>query len=71
MPKELFIGDVKVSEKSKPLIIAEGCDNHLGDIKKAFEMVDLAKKAGADIIKFQHHLPSPLLSRKILATTLL
>ena len=57
MPKELFIGDLKVSEKSKPLIIAEGCDNHLGDIKRAFEMVDLAKEAGADIIKFQHHLP--------------
>jgi N-acetylneuraminate synthase len=38
-------------------IIAEGCDNHLGDIEKAKEMVVRAKLAGADAIKFQHHLP--------------
>ncbi|MDD5669794.1 MAG: N-acetylneuraminate synthase family protein [Candidatus Omnitrophica bacterium] len=38
-------------------IIAEGCDNHLGDLKKAKDMCLLAKKAGADAIKFQHHLP--------------
>lgn len=38
-------------------IIAEGCDNHLGNIKAAREMVRAAKLAGADAIKFQHHLP--------------
>ena len=37
-------------------IIAEACDNHFGNIKKAKKMVLLAKKAGADCIKFQHHL---------------
>ncbi|MDC6453583.1 N-acetylneuraminate synthase family protein [Alphaproteobacteria bacterium] len=38
-------------------IIAEGCDNHLGDIKIAQTMALEAKKAGANAIKFQHHLP--------------
>ena len=37
-------------------IIAEACDNHFGDLVKAKKMVILAKKAGADCIKFQHHL---------------
>ncbi|MFH1983042.1 MAG: N-acetylneuraminate synthase family protein [Pseudomonadota bacterium] len=38
-------------------VIAEGCDNHLGDMGAAREMVRQAKLAGADAIKFQHHLP--------------
>lgn len=38
-------------------IIAEGCDNHLGNIDVARAMVREAKRAGADAIKFQHHLP--------------
>ena len=37
-------------------IIAEACDNHFGDLNKAKKMVVLAKKAGADCIKFQHHI---------------
>lgn len=38
-------------------IIAEGCDNHLGNMQVAREMAREAKLAGADAIKFQHHLP--------------
>ncbi len=38
-------------------IIAEGCDNHLGNLAVAKEMARQAKLAGADAIKFQHHLP--------------
>lgn len=38
-------------------VIAEGCDNHLGNVDVAEEMVRQAKLAGADAIKFQHHLP--------------
>lgn len=38
-------------------IIAEACDNHLGSFRKAKKMVRKAKEAGADAIKFQHHLP--------------
>ena len=32
-------------------------DNHFGSIDKAKKMIELAKEAGADVIKFQHHLP--------------
>lgn len=38
-------------------IIAEACDNHLGNLEAAKEMVRQAKACGADAIKFQHHLP--------------
>lgn len=38
-------------------IIAEAADNHLGSLDRAEEMVIKAKEAGADAIKFQHHLP--------------
>lgn len=41
----------------KTIIIAEGCDNHFGSLDNAKKMVINAKKAGADVIKFQHHIP--------------
>jgi sialic acid synthase SpsE len=47
----------KFLNKNKTIIIAEACDNHFGSLDNAKEMVINAKKAGADVIKFQHHLP--------------
>ncbi len=44
-------------ELKKTIIIAEGCDNHFGSLDNAKQMVIKAKKAGADVIKFQHHIP--------------
>lgn len=52
-----FIIDKKKFSEKKILIIAEACDNHFGSIDKAKKMIELAKEAGADVIKFQHHLP--------------
>ena len=49
--------DNKNFSESNVLIIAEACDNHFGSIEKAKKMIELAKLAGADVIKFQHHLP--------------
>ncbi len=49
--------NLKKITKNKTLIIAEGCDNHFGKLSNAIKMVKAAKKAGADVIKFQHHLP--------------
>ena len=38
---------------SKTFVIAEAGSNHLQDLKRAFELVDIAKRSGADAIKFQ------------------
>ncbi len=51
------IGKDEVSRNGRTYIVAEGCDNHLGDLEVAKEMARQAKLAGADAIKFQHHLP--------------
>lgn len=40
-----------------PLIIAEAADAHYGDLERAKEMALAAKGAGADVVKFQHHIP--------------
>ena len=57
MKEKINIGNLEISQKSAPIVIAECCDNHFGKIENAFKMIDLSKKAGADIVKFQHHLP--------------
>ena len=44
-------------KSKRVIIIAEGCDNHFGLLDNAKKMVINAKKAGADVIKFQHHIP--------------
>jgi len=54
-----------INNIKKIIVIAEACDNHFGSIKNAFKMVDLSKKAGADVIKFQHHLPDEEMLRSV------
>ncbi|SFK46228.1 N-acetylneuraminate synthase [Succinivibrio dextrinosolvens] len=49
---------------NKTLIIAEAGVNHNGDINIAKRLVDEAKKAGADIVKFQTFVPELLSSKK-------
>lgn len=51
------IGGRKIGPGHPVYVIAEACDNHLGDVGAAREMIRQAKLAGADAIKFQHHLP--------------
>ncbi len=42
----------------KTLIIAEAGVNHNGDFNTALQMIDIAKEAGADVVKFQTSLTS-------------
>ena len=39
----------------KPLIIAEIGLSHNGNLKKALKLIQLSKKSGADVVKFQTH----------------
>lgn len=48
---------------NKVLIIAEAGVNHNGSLELAYKMVDVAKKAGADIIKFQTSIPEKVISK--------
>ena len=51
------IADRPIGPDAPTFIIAEACDNHFGQLDTAMEMVRQAKLAGADAVKFQHHLP--------------
>lgn len=54
---EITINGRLVGTSYEPYIIAEACDNHMGNLDVAKEMALQAKLAGTDCIKFQHHLP--------------
>jgi sialic acid synthase SpsE len=54
---DITIGNKIIGRDRPVFIIAEACDNHLGSMETAKEMIRQAKLAGADCIKFQHHLP--------------
>ena len=48
----------------RPYIIAEAGSNHNGDMKIAFQIIDAAKRAGADCIKFQSWSKDTIFSKK-------
>lgn len=52
---EFRIGDIRLGQKERPLVIPEIGINHEGDIRKAVRMVEDAHAAGAKIVKFQGH----------------
>ena len=54
---QFAIDDKIIGASNTCYVIAEACDNHFGSIDRAIEMCKAAKLAGADFIKFQHHLP--------------
>ena len=44
-----------VGGNSRVYFIADIAANHDGSLKRAFKLIELAKKSGADAAKFQHH----------------
>ena len=56
------IGGIEIN-RSKPFLILEAGVNHEGSINTAFEMIDAAAGAGADMIKFQSYKAETLASR--------
>jgi len=67
MSKLIKIGRRQTGDGQPVYIIAEIGINHMGDLKKAFQLVEAAAKSGADAVKFQTYItekrapkPSPL-----------
>ena len=50
------IKNIKIGKNYKTFLIAEVGLSHEGSIGIAFSMIDSAKEAGADAVKFQMHL---------------
>ena len=51
--KSISINNINIGFGYSPFIIAEVGINHNGEIEKALEMIDVAKRAGASAVKFQ------------------
>jgi len=67
--QDIRIGNVLIGEKQPCVVIPEGCDNHHGNLDEAKAIAYAAKEAGAEIIKFQLHLPAEEMDRKEIAAT--
>ena len=52
-----FFKELVEKAKGNIFIIAEACDNHMGSLDMAKALARAALVAGADAVKFQHHLP--------------
>ena len=59
---EIRIENRLIGKNQKPLIIPEMGINHSGSLEIAFKIVDAAKRAGAEIIKHQTHIPEDEMS---------
>lgn len=49
----MIINRRKINNLNAPYIIAEMSNNHMNDLDKAFRLIEIAKKSGADAIKIQ------------------
>ena len=59
-----FFHELTRSADGEVFFIAEACDNHMGSLEYAKSLAKAAKWAGADAVKFQHHLPAEEMLRE-------
>lgn len=64
MKPYIEIGGRKIGKEYPPVVIAEIGINHEGSLHTAFEMVDAAYEAGAEIIKHQTHVVEDEMSKE-------
>lgn len=62
--KKFEIGGKIISDKSDPFFIAEIGINHNGSLETAKKLIDMAKDAGADAVKFQKRTPEVCVPEK-------
>ena len=60
MNKEIKIGKLTIGESHPCLIVAEISCNHLQNRETALKLIEEAKKAGADAVKFQAYTPDTM-----------
>jgi len=60
MVKEIKIGNKKIGKRHPVFIVAEISANHLQKFDYAIELIKVARKAGADAVKFQTYTPDTL-----------
>jgi sialic acid synthase SpsE len=65
VPEDLQLGSVTFGEGRPVVVIAECACEHLGDLDKALRMVEAANESGADVVKFQLHLPEEMIPGSI------
>jgi sialic acid synthase SpsE len=65
------ISNYIIDNNSEPFIIAEAGINHNGEIEKAFEMIEVAKNCGCNVIKFQTYKTEEFILDKSLTYTYL
>ena len=57
MSNEISFNNIRIGKGLPVITIAEAAVEHMGSIEVAKAMIDAAKDSGADIIKFQMHIP--------------
>lgn len=56
MKRQIRVGKRLIGPDHPPFVIAEVGINHEGSFKKAVRLIDAAKEAGAEVVKFQCHI---------------
>lgn len=64
MKKSFQIGNREIGQGCPAFLIAEIGSNFDRDLERAYRLIDLAVKCGADAVKFQSFLPDQIINRK-------